>query len=783
MLNKRNSASKLPNSAEATTTKKIALAWLGLVILFIAMLAKQWLWSAQSPIETNILKLLPINQQDPVAEQAFESVTSNLSDKVVFVVTADKDEKTFAAASQLEQDLTQTGLFTEVVGKVSAAQQSQWAAYYFDHRYQQLTAEQRDRLANQPQAQIQYVLQSLYNPFSGVTGQELASDPFLLFRDYLSQLTQLSSAFVLDQGFLTTEFEGQKYILVSATLNDSPYSLTAQQGVTDILSIERSLAEKFGANTFHTGVLFYAQFGTESAKSEISTIGLFSLLGVIILVVGVFRSAAPLSLALLSIGVGLLSALALTTWIFGSVHLFSLVFGASLIGVSIDYAFHYLTERLAAGQKWDSRKGLKHIFTAITMGLITSLIGYLGMLIAPFPGLQQLALFSSIGLIAAYATVVAWYPVLAVKPSADRKLPGQWIWRPWLALWTKPVVKYGLPLTCLIAATLPLSNLHYDDDIRQLQAMPESLKQQEEFITQLSGLQSSQQMLVVTAANDEALLQRLEALDTQLKEWQREGKIQGYQSLSQYLSSTTRQEQNYQLIQDLYQQQDTLLRDTLKLSEVPRLSAPLSKVTLQEYLEHTVSEPVRFLYIGKIADKVAGVVILNELSQPEEIKAFANMHSDVSYLNKAEEISALFADYRIKVMELLIAALAVIALLLVKRYGFKHSIKILVPSLIACVAGLATASAVGSTLNLFNLLALILIIGIGIDYTLFFAEKARSQSTLLAITLSAMTTLLSFGLLSLSQTHAIHSFGITVLSGIFVAWLLSPLAIEERKPS
>ena len=132
-------------------------------------------------------------------------------------------------------------------------------------------------------------------------------------------------------------------------------------------------------------------------------------------------------------------------------------------------------------------------------------------------------------------------------------------------------------------------------------------------------------------------------------------------------------------------------------------------------------------------------------------------------------------------MELLGLALLVIAALLTKRYGWKHTVYILIPSLIACLAGLAAASAVGSTLNLFNLLALILIIGIGIDYTLFFAEKARSQSTLLAITLSALTTLLSFGLLSLSQTHAIHSFGITVLSGIFIAWLLSPLAINDKE--
>ncbi|KGY14265.1 membrane protein [Vibrio tubiashii] len=780
MLKQHNSVSNLSNVLSMPTTKKIALAWLALVLLFLAMLAKQWFWSAQSPIETNILKLLPVNQQDPIAEQAFESISGNLSDKVIFVVTAPTDQQSFSAAQQLEKSLTQTGLFSQVAGQVSSEQQSQWAAYYFQHRFQQLTDQQRARLTSQPEKQVQHVVQSLYNPFSGVTGKELSNDPFLLFRDYLAQLTQKSSAFTLDQGYLTASYQGQKYVLITATLNHSPYSLSAQQGVTDILAIEQSLAKQFDAETLHTGVLFYAQFGTESAKSEISTIGLFSLLGVIVLIVSVFRSIVPLSLALLSISIGLLSALAMTTWIFGTVHLFSLVFGVSLIGVSIDYAFHYLTERLADGQKWDSRQGLKHIFVAITMGLVTSLIGYLGMLIAPFPGLQQLALFSSFGLISAYATVVAWYPVLAVKPSHDRALPGQWIWQQWLSLWSKATVKYGLPIACVLATIVPLANLHYDDDIKQLQAMPNDLKQQEALISQLSGMQSSQQMLVVTAENDEALMQRLEALTPTLNDWQQDGVINGYQSLNQYISSIDRQQQNYQLISDLYQKQGDKLTTALSLTKSPQLLQGFEPVSLVNYLSHTVSEPIRFLYIGRIDDQVAAAVVLNELTHPTEVKRFAIAHSDISYLNKAEEVSTLFSEYRVKVMELLIAALGVITLILLKRYGLKHAMRILMPSLIACAAGLAMASALGSTLNLFNLLALILIVGIGIDYTLFFAEKAGSQSTLLAITLSAMTTLLSFGLLALSQTHAIHSFGITVLSGIFVAWLLSPMAIKDK---
>ena len=92
-----------------------------------------------------------------------------------------------------------------------------------------------------------------------------------------------------------------------------------------------------------------------------------------------------------------------------------------------------------------------------------------------------------------------------------------------------------------------------------------------------------------------------------------------------------------------------------------------------------------------------------------------------------------------------------------------------------------------ASITIFNLLALILILGIGIDYTLFFAELKESdkaKNTLLAITLSAITTVLSFGLLALSETQAIHGFGITVLSGIVVAWILAPLAMpltEQEK--
>lgn len=768
MQNKHNSSSKL------------ATLWLVIVVFFSALLFKQLALSVSLPIETNILKLLPKNQQNPTAEKAFEQVADSMSNKVIFVLSSDNNntKSLFNATKAFEHQLRQLDLFASISGNIDQSKQAEWAQFYHQHRFQLLTEQQQKTLNESPESQVTNVLQALYNPFSGVTNAELTSDPFLLFRGYLTELTSLSGNFSLKDGYLSTESEGKTHLLVSADLKESPYSLNTQNLLPQLTTIEETISQQYAVSLIHTGVLFYAEYGSQSAKSEISTIGLGSLVGIIILVLFVFRSPLPLALSLLSISTGLLVALASTIAIFGQVHLFSLVFGASLIGVSIDYSFHFLTDRLAAGSKWKSWQALKHILTAITLGLLTSLIGYLGLLIAPFPGLQQLALFSAIGLIAAYASVVCWYPILAVSASGNITLPGYAIWRWWLNCWTKPAISNGLPISIFCFSLIGLTQVNYNDDIRQLQAMPDALKTQEETISKLSGVSNSQEMLLVTDSTRQGLLEKLSQLSKPLEQLKAQRVISGYQSLSQYLPTLNQQAANYQLVKTLYAQQAKPLASRLSFNKVPEIS-DFSPISISDFLASPVSEPLRFMWLKPINGQFASVILLKGVSQTSVIKSWVKS-ADIQYLNKADEISDLFADYRIKIAELLIVVLVTIWGLLTWRYGLLHSFKIILPSLIAGVAGLAVTSLTGSTINLFNLLALILILGIGIDYTLFFAEKQKSESTLLAISLSGATTLLSFGLLALSQTHAIHSFGITVLTGIFVAWLLSPIAINPN---
>jgi predicted exporter len=47
--------------------------------------------------------------------------------------------------------------------------------------------------------------------------------------------------------------------------------------------------------------------------------------------------------------------------------------------------------------------------------------------------------------------------------------------------------------------------------------------------------------------------------------------------------------------------------------------------------------------------------------------------------------------------------------------------------------------------------------------------------------LSAITTLLSFGLLAISSTAIVHAFGFTVAAGILTALLLAPLVGKHTR--
>ncbi|MBW8837043.1 MAG: hypothetical protein JF605_18860, partial [Burkholderia sp.] len=73
----------------ARQTWGVRAAWLALAL--VAALYCGWRFAGPSPLQTNLLALLPATEADPVAEKAVDMLASALGDRTVFLVTSHDD--------------------------------------------------------------------------------------------------------------------------------------------------------------------------------------------------------------------------------------------------------------------------------------------------------------------------------------------------------------------------------------------------------------------------------------------------------------------------------------------------------------------------------------------------------------------------------------------------------------------------------------------------------------------------------------------------------------------
>ena len=87
------------------------------------------------------------------------------------------------------------------------------------------------------------------------------------------------------------------------------------------------------------------------------------------------------------------------------------------------------------------------------------------------------------------------------------------------------------------------------------------------------------------------------------------------------------------------------------------------------------------------------------------------------------------------------------------RYGARGAFWTILPPIIAALLVPAVISLGGEPFTFFHAMGLVLVVAIGVDYTIFCAETPRGHHsvTMLAILLATITTLLSFGLLGCQQ--------------------------------
>ncbi|MGD9424392.1 MMPL family transporter [Pantoea sp. NSTU24] len=757
--------------------RRLALLWLLLCLLLAAALA---FLLPRSQLNSSVLALLPQQNLGAAPSALQQGFMQRLDRQLVWLVSPGQQDDPQIAAWWLAQ-LRSLPELKQVGGDIDAQQQQQWGRFAWQHRNGLIDAATRSRLQNGGEAQAVWLLGQLFSAFSGVSSQELQGDPLMLVRGSQLALAGNAGRMSLHDGWLTVrDAQGKQWYFLHGELASNAFSIEQSHAlVTRLSALEQQLKKRWPQATLLTrGTVLFSDSASQRAQRDVKTLGSVTLGGVVLLVLLVFRSLRPLLLTVTSVAVGALAGTVVTLLCFGELHLMTLVMSLSIVGISADYALYYLTERMVHGDQQTPWQSLRKVRGTLLLALATTAIAWLLMLLAPFPGLRQLAVFAASGLTASCLTVILIYPWL-VRGLPVRPVPLMVTLARWLAAWRRQRgLRVGLPLAMAIFALAGIAQLKVDDDIAHLQSAPAPLLEQDRQLASLTGQRADQTWFVVWGQDAQQTLQRLETLAPDLQRAQQQGWLQHFRLLP--LSSLARQQQDLRLLNQAAPHIRAHLQQAgMALAEPDLKPMP---VTPAAWLASPLSEGWRLLWLT-LPDGRSGVLVpASGVRNSAALTALAAQHPGVSWIDRKASYDALFSFWRTLLSGLLALALALITLSFVLRLGVSAGLRSALPSVLSLAMALATLGWTGASLNLFALLALILVLGIGINYTLFFSNPQGTPLTsLLAVSLAMITTLLTLGMLVFSSTSAIASFGTVLCSGIFSAFLLSPLAMRPTR--
>ena len=766
----------LPKQSLARANLVYALAWLLLFCLSAAFCL--WQVTVKKPFHSNLLELLPHDERNPALHELSLLMASRFEDKLLILIRSDNPETALPQAKDLQARLLASDRLA--ANNVSQTIQQELIKLYRPFSQQLLSNERREWLQTHSAEEIaEQSYRDLFSPVALPRPYGFAEDPFNLGGAWLTSLAPRVKMQEY-QGFplVTDEREGasQAWLLITAKLNSSPFDVTTQK---DVIGAVQAFRQQWpSAEIFTSGMIFHAAAGTQQATTEINTVGLGSSIAIVALVLLVFRRFTPLVAVFLSMTSAYLLALAVSLLVFGRIHIITLAFGSTLLGVAGDYAIHFLVTSHAEGSGLAARRHLKH---AMAIGALTGMGAYLLQFTTPFPGLQQMAIFCAAGIFGAWMTVLALAPFYRVNQKSINSpiLAADKFYRIaqriYPKLWNNPRWVGAFLALITVIGVIGIVRGGVNDAVINLNTSPMALLNSERQVQQIMQQPSVSRFFFIEANSPEQLLRQTQTLNEKLAalgdpdlHWQ---------SLQQYIPSQAQQEANRQLITSkLYGEQGALKLLCAKLATV--CNAPvaskqslspnsLNASTLGELLPPMMHE----------GEAWRTLVTLSGNGQNRNLADVANGVEGVRLVNQTEDLSQLLGRYRSSVSLVLLLTIVLLAVGLTLRYR-RHGWRMLVPLVIAMTLALACASVGGITL--FHIMALLLIIGIGLDTAVFYTEGGFNAESWLASSLSCGTSIIAFGLLSLSAVPVLHQFGLIILVGMLSCWLLTPLFFRPR---
>lgn len=759
-----------------------------LVATLILLVSVAQMFRTGLVIDTSLRSLAPHLSQDPLSETLIGQLSATASRKATVVLAAESREQVEAASERLRThlaDLDGAGYKVKLADPVETA--AQYVRVLEDYPYNFLRPSLASLLAEGDGAKLsRWVLEQLYGSAGQLRLTRFDTDPFGTLNDYAVDLQARLSGEQSDEIQSVLEGGVRRYFSVwQFELPEDGLALNTQaEWIAELQSIRADVQTQFPSiEWLQSGVIFFASESASAAQSNINFISSIGIAGVVLIMLLIFRGLRPLAASVFSIAGGVIFAFFICHALWSSIHILTLLFGASLIGVAVDYSLHlyYFRSSYPAGAA-DSKT---HFYPALLLSLLTSIVGYSALAMSGLETLQQVAVFSIAGLTFACLSVLLTEPWAVRNLAVKDRLLTRFV-HACVRLF-RPVarVRYILALcaTLWLLILLLAPRFVFEDSPKAFVTQNPVLLQNEQRLSQWLAEYEPATFILVHGTGEDDVFKKIQQLQASISADPailRDAKknLLGIHTL---LPSMEEQRSNHTvngvfyengaLAQALTETYEILAPDQLAQLRTQYEQQRDQVLTPQQLLERIPDFPRLWL---EQVDSSGGKRVVTALLIPKHAD-MSRLHNLVAATPGAEWISLMdqtrsgLQHLRTTANYYLLFALLLICVIFTWRYGPRRGV----------VLGLISASVIGGIcliyfvaqvpVTLFHVMAAFLVVGLGVDYLVFVAEMLDEEPSLHfanALVLSAATSSLSFGLLSLSVLPAVSAFGTTAMLGI-----------------
>ena len=538
-------------------------------------------------------------------------------------------------------------------------------------------------------------------------------------------------------------------------------------------------------------------------RKDVRNAILFATLGIVLLLIFTFPRPYLGLLSLLPAIAGAMTAFFAFSLIHDSVSLMVLGFGGAIISISVDHGIAYLLFLDRPHRTYG--KDASHEVRAVGLvAALTTIGAFAALNFSGFPILEQLGQFTALGISFSFIFVHIVFPLIFTEMPAARlkRMPLQ-----------TPVNKLAgaghkgaLAALVFVVVMLFFAKPDFNVSLSSMNTVSTATKAAEEMISTVWNMEFNKIYLMTEGETLSELQLKGDRLLEMMAQARRSGALSSGFVSSMVFPGTQRQQQNFAAWKKFWDP-DRIAELTESIQDASSafgftagaFEPFFEMLQANSYAPETMVVPEKFFgLMGIIADPAKKTWLqISSLTTEKDYKAEA-FYAEYGTLGKLFDPTffsqklgrLLFATFT---KMLVIIGLSVTVLLFLFFVDLSLILISLLPVIFALISTLGTLNLIGHPLDIPGLMLAIIVIGMGIDYALFFVrsyqrygDAAHQYFGLIRMTvfLAGTSTIIGFGVLCTAEHSLLRSAGLTSLFGIgyslIGAFVILPPLLEYR---